>query len=954
MALPMGVHAEDTGVVQLGENGENGTVNISKTVNTDGTGTTVTVTSSQNVTGDIDLSILEEMGDTVKIGKAVFAQNDKITSVILPQNTISIGAGSFELCTKLSSINIPDNCTVIYTSAFNGAGLTEVVFPEKLEKLGNNSFYWNDKLLKCVFKNPELDLSISGLDYKNSYRTEPLVFWCDDGTSENCPSAFAKANGIKRLMLDGSEVLAENQKRFVIGTGTITVEYGEEEKDGVKESVSIIGSDGVQGEIDLSFLETEAVHVIVGQSAFENNTDITSVILPDNTIEIGKNAFSKCSSLEECNFPDGIEVIEAEAFRGVKLLSIKIPSSCKMLGNGAFQTAKIKSISFEEGEKELTIGNDAFRFCSNLATVNLPKRLVSIGSSAFSYCSSLTGISIPDNCSTIGGGAFQYATSLKIVKLPSSLQGIEWSCFSACKVLTDIRIPSGCEHIDMQAFCGCSALKSITIPESCTIIGNQVFGQCTSLETVIFENPDTEINAAAFTEANTELVIYSSISSKENSPYKFSREYQYEWKNILLDVHVEKPISKTEYFYGEDFDYSTIVLKGDYKTDDGYITKTIPASEWTMSGYDKYVFGKQQLHFVCDEVQDSSNVQVFVYYDMDLVEVIIENQNYTGKAHKVKPSIYWVDDKNDSHTLAEGRDYQIVSYSNNTNASKGTNQAVVNIEGMGNYKGTITKSFVIEPADIKDCEITIVENVPVVKIVDLSGDTDTKLTLECGKDYLISFDNSDDDTKINAVITGINNYTGVRTVSYDRKTESESQESEPQESESQTSEPKPSDKEETTVKTLKKGDKFTVSKKTYLITGKTTVTFLKCTDKKVKKLVIPKTVKKNGKTYKVTKIASKACYKYSKLTSVTVGDNVTSIGDKVFGECPKLLTVTIGTNVTTLGKRTFYKDKKLKRITFKTKKLKKIGEDSFKGVYKKVRIVVPKSKVKAYNRLING
>ena len=46
--------------------------------------------------------------------------------------------------------------------------------------------------------------------------------------------------------------------------------------------------------------------------------------------------------------------------------------------------------------------------------------------------------------------------------------------------------------------------------------------------------------------------------------------------------------------------------------------------------------------------------------------------------------------------------------------------------------------------------------------------------------------------------------------------------------------------------------------------------------------------------------------------------------------------------------------KKLKKITIKSTKLKSVGAKAFKGISKKASIQVPKSKLKAYQRLLKG
>ncbi len=110
---------------------------------------------------------------------------------------------------------------------------------------------------------------------------------------------------------------------------------------------------------------------------------------------------------------------------------------------------------------------------------------------------------------------------------------------------------------------------------------------------------------------------------------------------------------------------------------------------------------------------------------------------------------------------------------------------------------------------------------------------------------------------------------------------------------------------------VKAGDVKTVGKLKYTIktaasdstVGTAAVTGI--TKKTLKSVVIPKTVTIEGKTYKITEI-----------------------GKKAFAGC-----------------------KKLKKITIKTTDIKKIGKNALKKTAKKLTIVCPKKKVKAYKKL---
>ena len=52
------------------------------------------------------------------------------------------------------------------------------------------------------------------------------------------------------------------------------------------------------------------------------------------------------------------------------------------------------------------IGDNAFRDCTSLKTVNLPDSLIEIGAQTFYNCTSLSSITIPSNVNKIGSDAF--------------------------------------------------------------------------------------------------------------------------------------------------------------------------------------------------------------------------------------------------------------------------------------------------------------------------------------------------------------------------------------------------------------------------------------------------------------------------------------------------------------------------------------------------------------------
>lgn len=130
-----------------------------------------------------------------------------------------------------------------------------------------------------------------------------------------------------------------------------------------------------------------------------------------------------------------------------------------------------------DNNEPISIKNTAFDanitahiYDNGTGTLIFDKPVTSIGDSAFKECSNLTSITIPNSITSIGDYAF-----------------------SRCSNLTSITIPNSVTSIGDYAFSGCSNLASITIPDSITSIGDIAFGECSNLASFYCkpQNPPT-------------------------------------------------------------------------------------------------------------------------------------------------------------------------------------------------------------------------------------------------------------------------------------------------------------------------------------------------------------------------------------------------------------------------------------------------------------------------------
>lgn len=130
----------------------------------------------------------------------------------------------------------------------------------------------------------------------------------------------------------------------------------------------------------------------IGNDAFGECFDLTSVTIPKYVTTIGENAFYGCNKLISIIIPENVAYIEKDAFNScLGLTSIILPESVLSIGKTAFENCRnLVSVTISEGVT--SIENSAFRSCVSLTSITIPESVISIGFYAFSSCPSLTSI----------------------------------------------------------------------------------------------------------------------------------------------------------------------------------------------------------------------------------------------------------------------------------------------------------------------------------------------------------------------------------------------------------------------------------------------------------------------------------------------------------------------------------------------------------------------------------
>ena len=315
------------------------------------------------------------LDDTAPVATVVSWQNESYSGDIVIPATINyggtdytvtgIGENAFNGCENVTSIIISEGVQTIETSAFMSCrGLKSVELPASLTTIGFWSFAFCDNLSYVIYKaeNPvEIDRTAfcsgnSVLNGVESYNYSSAILYVPNGVLANYqnttgwdsfPTIFqgerneAKVGDLKYAYASGS-----------LEAAVIRDDYSSLESVNIPSTVTIDG----------------AVYAVkaIGNAAFRENQQITSVTFNEGLVLICKDAFSICS----------------------QAVFNSLPTTIKFIGNNSFCSCnRIEEIIIPEGCA--VIESMAFAWCGNIEWIELPSTLTSLGQTAFAGSSNL-------------------------------------------------------------------------------------------------------------------------------------------------------------------------------------------------------------------------------------------------------------------------------------------------------------------------------------------------------------------------------------------------------------------------------------------------------------------------------------------------------------------------------------------------------------------------------------
>ncbi len=183
-----------------------------------------------------------------------------------------------------------------------------------------------------------------------------------------------------------------------------------------------------------------------------------------------------------------------------------------------------------EGLPVTMISDNAFSYCANLKSIEIPANIINIGSHAFYSCYDLKEITILGNIDAIKSYMFYNCSSLENIVIPNTIKSIGNSAFYACENLSNIyydgTIENWCNiefsnYVDSPMHYGehfymkdsnneYYEVTELVIPDTVTSIGNYQFFGFENLTKVTIPNSITNIGTSAFVNCNIYKIINNS------------------------------------------------------------------------------------------------------------------------------------------------------------------------------------------------------------------------------------------------------------------------------------------------------------------------------------------------------------------------------------------------------------------------------------------------------------
>ena len=568
------------------------------------------------------------------LGDEAFTSCYNLTSINIPTSVTSIGEAAFYGCSKLNSVTVNwSEPIAIDNECFTNAKNATLNVPKgSYESYASAENWKNFKTIKepahVVGDTFVAYVMVDGVKTNARYKvTNATSKFVNIGNGEECAiSDFTTGNVVVPSSVTGYDGQIYQVKQIAPAAFFGCTEVASIE---VPSGITTFGQAAFYQCSAITSFDIPTTVTTIGEGAFSYCENLQEILIPKNVSSIGTDAFAECGNLTSVTVEWTTPItINNDCFSNAANATLFVPCETKELYGSANGWKMFKEIVevYKDGDvfKELTdggvemtfkvisaadktcqvgTGNDserainkktagaitipeivnnltvtgiasyAFKECTSLTSVIIPKSVTELGEQSFIFCQSLTSIDIPNTVTNIGANALRYCYALKSITIPSSVISIGLAAFGSNKDLESIVVESGntiydsrdncnaiictatnelisgCKEtiipnsvtsIGRSAFNGCYNLSGITIPSSITTIGQYAFYDCSGLTDICIPNSVTSIGQYAFNNCGN----LTSVTVDWNEPISISTNCFSNAANATLYV----PLGTNKYY----------------------------------------------------------------------------------------------------------------------------------------------------------------------------------------------------------------------------------------------------------------------------------------------------------------------------------------------------------------------------------------------------------------------
>lgn len=511
---------------------------------------------------------------SVKLGKNIYSIGNyafngctNLTEIELNEGLSYIGTSSFESCSKIESIEIPSSVIEIGSKAFsNCKALTNVSIKNgALETIYSDTFAGSNKVSFSKLNN--------GL-YLGNANNDHMVFY---GIEDKTQTSFSISNGCSIISQNSLYDLSNIQELYIPASVSqmhrmmfsncqslerLTIPFVGY---GLMNSSLLFHEIFDNFAVPASLYEVNVLDGNIGERAFANCSNLTSINIYSEIESIGYKAFENCTSLIRFIIPDSVKNVGDDAFHNCsRLYQIIVGKNVETFGgysfNGCsrlFEVVNYSDLIFAKGSTNY--GFVAYYAKNVINDLSNSKILIENGFVIYNDTSEkwliesiedVEEISIPNEITHIHKDSFDKKYNVKTVHVgsnvvkaevgafPSSLETLYWdsdnpygqkddhfyySSIYGCTNLKSVILGNNVHTLGYAAFAGgnmspANKINSIILPSSITTIGESAFYAWSSLNAVFYCGTAEEYSLIQINNENYHYNLATKYFYSESEP----------------------------------------------------------------------------------------------------------------------------------------------------------------------------------------------------------------------------------------------------------------------------------------------------------------------------------------------------------------------------------------------------------------------------------------------------